>query len=473
MERACGYPDRIAKGASLIAQHMKLHDRQRIWCILLFLIALIVLSSCVEARPLPETPAPAATIVLPTLIPSTATSIQTGTTNATPIQPSISRPLPTALPINLPAAERRQIFESVWLTVQENYLYPDFHGLDWDSIHDEYVGRIEAAPTREQFYATLSEMVRQLDDQHSRFVAPSLVPAEDASATGRELTVGIGIVTRFRHDGAFIQIVFPNSPAARAGIRTRDRIIGVDGRPYRLQDGDLEGTSGTQVRLTVVRPGEKARDIVLERQEVLSQIGPYARRFPSDIGYVAIPTLWARDMGEQVSGALTDLRAAGPLRGIVLDVRSNRGGWGEVLNEVLSHFVRGQMGTFYGRDHNRPLVIEPPAGPDLRQVPLVVLIDGETASYAELLAAVLQHEADAVVVGSRSAGNTETIYAHTFDDGSRLWLAQEGFRLRDGTILEDIGILPDIAIELDWTRYSEDDDPQLLEALRILGGGPK
>ncbi len=421
-------------------------------------------------------------IIAPTTI---APITQTATAPQAPVSPPATRvQVPTSAPVatrNTPTdepilfslEERRQLFEDVWITVADNYLYPDLHGLDWPAMHEEYVQRVESANTREDFYTALTEMVAQLNDQHSRFVPPMQVPAEDASASGREVTVGIGIVTRARADGAFIQIVFPNSPAERAGIRTRDRIIAVDNRPYITQDGDLEGIVGSLVRLTVVRPGEKARDIVLERQEVASQIAPYARRFPGDIGYVSIPTLWAHDMGEQVSGALTDLRAIGPLRGVIIDVRANRGGWGEVLNDVLSHFVRGQIGTFFGRDHTRPLFITPPAGPDLRRVPLVVLVDSDTASYAEVLAAVLQKEAGALVVGAKSAGNTETIYAHAFEDGSRLWLAQEGFRLRDGTTIEGVGVLPDVSIESDWTRYSEDDDPQLLEALRLLGGGPK
>src|SRR6185295_19574249 len=91
-------------------------------------------------------------------------------------------------------------------------------------------------------------------------------------------------------------------------------------------------------------------------------------------------------------------------------------------------------------------------------------VDYETASYGEVLAAILQREDHALVVGTRSAGNTETIYATVLSDGSRLWLAEEAFRLQNGMNLEGVGVQPDSTVDVDWTHYSEDDDPQLLEA---------
>ena len=418
-----------------------------------------------------------------TLIDPTGTpSLPTPTAKPSPPRPSPTlRPTPTTQPTQSPRPtaapllleERRQIFEEVWRTVKEHYLYTDFRGHDWDAMRDAYEPLIEASQSRDAFYATMVEMVARLDDQHSRFVPPASAQKEDATASNHEITVGIGVMTKPRTDGAFIQIVFPDSPAARAGLAPRDRIIAVNGRRYHMDDGDLLGDAGSSVRLTVVRPGEKPRDVVLVRQEVQNHIAPSYRRFPGDIGYVSIPTLWINDMDEQVNGALTDLVAAGRLSGLILDVRSNQGGWGYVLNGLLTHFVRGQVGVFFDRHHARPLEVEPPAGPDLRHLPLVVLIDSETASYAELLAAILQHEDRALIVGTRSAGNTETIYAYTLSDGSRVWLAQEGFRLQNGDNLEGIGVQPDSTVDVDWTHYSEDDDPQLLEALRLLGAGPK
>ncbi|ABU59990.1 S41 family peptidase [Roseiflexus castenholzii] len=444
-------------------------------------VSIVTLTGCGMAPVSTVRSTTAATDALPAWTEGIATSgastPATATVTPLPSPTLVPTPIPTLTPTpDVPALdERLQIFDEVWRIVNEEYLYDDFGGIDWEGLYPDYRARIMRAQSRDEFYAAMIDMVAQLNDNHSRFVPPASVEAEDATASGQETRVGIGVSVQPKPDGGFIQQVFPESPAARAGIRPRDRIVAVDGRPYAVSDGDLQGDIGTSVRLTIARPGAKLRDVLLTRQEVRASILPYYRRFPGDIGYVAVPTLWVHDMGEQVSGALTDLVAGGSLRGLILDLRSNRGGWGEVLSGVLSHFVRGQVGVFFGRDYVRPLVVNPPAGPDMRNLSagLVVLIDEETASYAEVLAAVLQAEAGAIVVGARSAGNTETIYAHALRDGSRLWLAQEGFRLRNGTDLEGRGVIPDVLLEVDWTRYSEDDDPQLLEALRLLGGGPK
>lgn len=434
----------------------------------------------------PATPSPlrTRTPVIPTVRPTppptlrpSARPTNTPTTSPIPTEvvPPTAEPLALVTPTIGPLSqeERRQIFEEVWRTVKQHYLYADFRGLDWDALREQYEPRVNSDQNQTDFYADMTEMVAQLDDHHSRFVPPTAVDIEDATASGHDVTVGIGVVTTPKADGAFIQLVFPDSPAARADLQPRDRIIAVDGQPYSPNDGDLQGPQGSTVRLNVVRPGEKPRDVVLVRQEVQGRIVPSYRRFPGDIGYVSIPTLWVNDMDEQVSGALTELVAAGRLRGLILDVRANRGGWSKVLSGILGHFVRGQVGTFFDQHRVRPLVIEPSAGPDLRGLPLIVLVDSDTASYAELLAAILQREDKAQVVGTPSAGNTETIYAYTLKDGSRLWLAQEGFHLQNGVNLEGHGVQPDSLVDVDWTHYSEDDDPQLLEGLRLLGAGPK
>ncbi len=443
-------------------------------------LALLALAGCGTAAVAPAaTLAPAATARSP-LPPASATPLPTAAPTPTALPTSTPLPdpptaAPTATSAPLSAARRAQIFSEVWTLVKTDYLYPDFDGLDWDAIRVEYAARVAAVENDEAFYRLMEELIGRLNDGHSRFVPPAAVADEDAFSSGHELHAGIGVVTIPSRDGAFIQLVLPGSPAERAGLRPRDRILAVNDRAYSSDDGDLQGPPGTTVRLSVVRPGERPRDVVLVRQELQGRIAPYARRFPGEIGYIWVSTLWVSDMDEQVNGALTELLAAGKLNGLILDLRGNRGGWGNVMNGILGHFVRGQVGVFFKRTSTRPLVISAPAGPDLRAMRgrLAVLIDQDTASYAELIAAILQREARAIVVGMPSAGNTETIYAHALSDGSRLWLAQEGFRMQDGTSLENHGVQPDSLVDVDWKRYSEDDDPVLLEALRLLGAGPK
>ena len=407
----------------------------------------------------------ATSIPTPTLLPtSSPTSVPTSVPTTAPTVP------PTATPVT--SSLRRQVFDQVWNIVNENYLYGDFNGLDWQATYDEYLPRVEAAISNDQFYAEVAEMVALLNDHHSRFLPPAAVAIEDTTTRGEEQTVGIGVRTSFEFESGYIRTVFPDSPADYAGVRPRDRIIAVDGRPYTQQDGDIQGVAGSTVRLNIQRPGDKPRDVVLVRQEVQGRISPTYRRIHQTVGYLNIPTLWVNDMDEQVSGAITELVAAGQLDGMIVDLRGNGGGWGHVLSGILGHFVRGPVGTFFDQHTSRVLNVTAPAGPDVRGVPLVVLIDSDTQSYAEVLAAVLQ-ENRALVVGTPSAGNTESIYVYLLRDGSRLWVAQESFKLRGGSNLEGRGVQPDSQVDADWKRFSEEDDPHILEALRLLGAGPK
>lgn len=368
----------------------------------------------------------------------------------------------------MPAALRRQIFNEVWSTINEKYLYPDFRGVDWEATREEFAPLVESADDDAAFFALMVEMVGRLGDEHSRFLPPGDAQRQDVLTSGREEQVGIGVIVLPLSDGLFIQHVFPDSPADRAGLQPRDRIVAIDGAPY--PRGDIQGPEGSQVRLTVLRPGETSRDLVLTRRRVEGRIGPVALRLAGDIGYLGVTTLWVNDMDAQVREALAALTRAAPLRGLIIDLRSNPGGWRSVMTGILGHFVRGEAGRFTSRAGDTPLVIEP-AAPDLRGLPLVVLVDEGTASYAEVIAAVLQQHAGAVVVGAPTAGNTETIYAYDLSGGARLWVAQEGFELANGAWLEGAGVQPDILTLDDWTRFSAADDPGITLALGMLNRG--
>lgn len=383
------------------------------------------------------------------------------TPTAIPPTPTTALITPTPRP-PLDATLRQQIFTEVWTTINEHYLDPTFNGVDWARVRAEYGARALAAEDDASFFAVISAMVRLLRDDHSRFVPPQAVIAEDQLTRGREEQVGIGVSTLPLSDGLLIQHVFPDSPAARAGLQPRDRIVAIDGLSFNL--GSIEGPLGSSVRLLIVQPEGDSRELELIRERVEGRIEPLIRWLSDDVAYVGINTLWVNDMHEQVARALQRLMAERPLQGVILDLRSNPGGWRDVLNGLLGHFVTGDVGEFISRKGATPLVVTA-RNPDLRGSPLVILVDHGTASYAELLAAVLQQEAQATVIGRPSAGNTETIYAYEITGGARLWVAQEVFRLNDGSDLEGKGVQPDIQPSSDWTRFRFEADPWIALAL--------
>ncbi len=380
-----------------------------------------------------------------------------------------------ATPTILPEDERVSLFQQVWDTVSEHYLYRDFNGLDWNAVHDKYEPIVRNAKTSTEFYKAISDMVDELNDDHSRFLSPEERQEEDDLQSGNANYVGVGIVSAPADKSVMVVFVFPGSPAGKAGIIRRDRIMAVDGRP--IEDPQniadmIRGEEGTTVNLTIRSPGQDERVVPVVRGRITGAIVPSSSRLERDpsIGYLIIPDLWTDDMGDRVENELDSLLTGSPdLKGLVVDLRGNGGGFRSVLEQILGDFVSGQVGSFFDSKASYPFKIT--AGPmldRLKDVPVVILVDGGSESYAEVLAASIQEKGRAQVVGVHSAGNTETIYQYNFDDGSRLWCAQEGFKLLDGTNLEGRGVIPDFVIQDDWTNYPERDDPDIVKAIELL-----
>ena len=401
--------------------------------------------------------------------------------------------------------DRQAVFNEVWSTVKTNYVYRTgtenafyvgLEGLDWGAIRAEYEPRALAAESDDEFYTVIAEMVGRLDDDHSSYLTPEEARKDDAANAGEATFTGIGATVIENLDPArtgTVLFVFPGSPAEEAGIQIRDRILAVEGEPFRgerfsalveerIPPAGVEVDTATPaaspaaggppaVQMTVVSPGEEPRDLEVEVRTGPALFSPIAKRVDGSpgIGYLRIPELSQPDMGQQIESALSDMLEEGKLDGLIIDLRSNPGGYPD---PAINQFVSGEVGNFYSRDgtQGQPYVVV--AGDlfnDLADVPLVVLVDNRSNSAAEIAAAVLQDQGRAQVVGVRSPGNVEAVPAYDFSDGSRLYLAGALFRL-PGQDVEFTGVVPDVSINAEWTAYPESEDPHILAAVELLEG---
>lgn len=378
--------------------------------------------------------------------------------------------------------EQLEIFEELWSIVDEEYLYEDFNGVDWDAAYDEYRGRIEGGLTNEMFYYTMDEMIFSLGDDHSIFLSPEMVAFEDAEYEGEQDYVGIGVwlMPVVEEDSAVILIVFPESPAEQAGLQAYDVILAVDGGPlldeYGYINESLLGIEGEEVTITIQSPGESPRQEILQRAQITSTIPvPYQELYTPGgmrIGYLLIPTFSVGTVADQIQEALEILNEGSALDGLILDNRLNGGGYDDVTADSLRFFTEGTVGYFVNRQGREAFRLRPRDIGGSSEVPLVVLVGPETVSFGEIFSGILKDQGRAYVIGELTDGNIETLWGYDFSDGSRAWIAHDSFRPVNNPEenWEETGIIPDLSVPVRWHQVTLLTDPAVQAALDYFDG---
>ncbi|NTW03679.1 MAG: PDZ domain-containing protein, partial [Oscillochloris sp.] len=183
-------------------------------------------------------------------------------------------PIPTLAALD--AGVRERIFQQVWETVRDHYLYEDYRGTDWQVVREEFMPRVASVSSTEEFYGLMRQMIDRLGDDHSRFESPQEVAEQEAEFTGTLRYGGIGAEIRDVDEGGLVSTVVPDGPAARAGIQPRDIITAVDGISFFDSEafgpdgpiGRVRGEPGTSVRLSVFSPGQDVREVLVTRQVI-------------------------------------------------------------------------------------------------------------------------------------------------------------------------------------------------------------
>ncbi|HCN13125.1 S41 family peptidase [Alistipes sp.] len=250
-------------------------------------------------------------------------------------------------------------------------------------------------------------MVRDLDPYTEFF-------SEEGSQDFEFLTTGkyggVGSLIRQKDDYVRIAQPYAGSPADRAGLKIGDRILAIDGKDAagfttEQVSRALKGEPGSKVRVKVRTLYGEEREVVLTRERIAIPGVPYAGWLADGVGYIRHSD-FTEGCGEEMRRAIDRLRAEGELRGLVLDYRSNGGGIMQEAVKILSFFLPRdtEVLTTRGRAADSHRSYRTAAEPLLPDVPLAVLVDGNTASASEIVAGALQDLDRAVVIGRRSYG---------------------------------------------------------------------
>jgi len=263
---------------------------------------------------------------------------------------------------------------------------------------------------------------------------------------------GLGLTVQMDQGAVKVIAATEDTPAARAGLKAGDYITNLDGK---LIYGDsldesvdkMRGAPGSKIRLTVVRPGrEKPFDVTLTREII--QIKPVKWELRDKVGIININT-FSKVTGSAVRDAITaiDKAAGGRPLGYVIDLRENPGGLLDQAIEVSDSFLtHGEIVSQRGREKTDIERYYAKPGDDAHGLPLVVLVDAGSASAAEIVAAALQDQRRAIVIGERSfgKGSVQTLLPLTEDTALRLTTAR--YYTPSGRSVQEGGVEPDITV---------------------------
>jgi carboxyl-terminal processing protease len=374
----------------------------------------------------------------------------------------------------------KELIDQVWQLINRNFVDATFNQVDWEAVRTDYLGRNYT--DQAEAYVAIREMLEKLEDPYTRFMDPEEFRNMQIDTSG-ELT-GVGIQISQDDETKHIVVVAPieDTPAFEAGIRSQDVILAIDGESTETMElndavSKIRGPVGSSVTLTI-RRGEQELEVPITRARI--EIHPVRYSIQpgpeGDIGYIRL-TQFSANAAAEMSSAIESLESQG-VTGYILDLRSNPGGLLYSSIDIARMWL--SEGVIVSTVNRQGVVDEETANNRaLTEKPLVVLVDGGSASASEILSGALRDNDRAVLVGTRTFGKGLVQSVRSLGDGSGVAITVAKYLTPNGTDINKAGITPDIAVEL--TEEQQESlatnreaigtpaDPQYAEALRVLG----
>ena len=340
-----------------------------------------------------------------------------------------------------------------------------------EKIKSDYVEEVE---DKDLIHSAIKGMLSGLDP-HSSYLEPEDYKDLQVGTSGEFGGLGIEVTME---DG-FIKVVAPidDTPAERAGVQAGDTVIRLDDTPVKgmsLNDAVklMRGQPGTSITLTIIREGEeKPLKITIERDVVKVQ-SVKSRTLEKGYGYVRVTQFQART-ADNLRDAVDTLKKEndGSLRGLVLDLRNNPGGVLSAAVAVSDAFItKGLIVYTEGRIEDSRLKFNAQPTDILKGAPIVVLVNGGSASASEIVAGALQDQERAVIMGSPTFGKGSVQTILPMENGAALKLTTARYYTPSGRSIQAEGIVPDILLENVTVAAAAGDDSVARVKERDLAG---
>ncbi len=316
-------------------------------------------------------------------------------------------------------------------------------------------------------------MLESLHDSHTSLIAPAMYQEVRRRESGQAAFTGIGILLVSRDGQFYVNEVYPGGPAAAAGVRTFDRVLAVNGKTTNgLKEDDvssmIRGPAGTRIVLTLGRPGsEQPVELAMTRGPIMVP-GVASKMLNGDIGYLRLYEFLPRTSSD-FRDAIFALRQSG-MKALVLDLRGNPGGLVDELREIAGTLLPVSSPILQMRTRGGRGVMVQTASPPIlsASIPIAVLVDDETGSAAELLAAALQEQSRAVITGVKTAGAVEIGITVGLPQGAGMSVTVARVLTGKGVRLEGHGVTPDISENLTTSSMNVGRDSQLDRAVDLI-----
>ena len=334
----------------------------------------------------------------------------------------------------------------------------------WDTIKQRYVK--QPVDEKEMFYGAMRGMVASLGDPHSIFLSPS-----ESQAFNQELSgsiEGIGAEVGVKKGDLVIIAPLPGSPAEKAGLKAGDRILGIDGidtTGMALDDAvsRIRGKKGTTVKLDILRAGiaqPKTYEVTRDTITIQSVKVSYAKSPKGKTLGVITITNFDSDTFDRFLEAVTQVRAKG-VDGLVLDLRDNPGGFLDAAVNVLGEWAPGQLVVSERFSDGSTQTHTASGQGRFKDLKTAVLVNGGSASAAEITAGALQDLGKGTLIGTQTFGKGSVQDLIDLKDGSSVKLTIAEWLTPKGVNINENGIAPDFVVDRSADDFDNNRDPQL------------